>query len=207
MMRRLRSLKLERLTDSLSGKMILEATDVQGRSRPVEIRICWLRGLMRKGTLECAHIAGTLNPADMLTKCLSTAVFMRRRRTLGFGEIPFASRVDALVDVSFQSLLRVLSHRQCVFCGDYIAHIERGQSAEAASSVHVESQLIHAVRESSQSFSWIRESALSFARFGMDFLLVSSSPQPCRVTRWLRRVVRVIRALFTSRATCRKRLV
>ena len=61
--------------------------------------------------------------------------------------------------------MRVLLHRQCVFCGGYIARIERGQSAEAVSSARVESQLIHAVRESSQSFSWIRESCIVICVF------------------------------------------
>ena len=50
------------LTDSLSGKMIFEASDLQRRSRHVEIWIFWLRELMAEGILECAHVPGTENP-------------------------------------------------------------------------------------------------------------------------------------------------
>ena len=71
--------------------MILEASDLQRRSRHVEIRICWLRELMAKGILECAHVPGTENPADALTKCLALATFLKHRVLLGFAPLRAAA--------------------------------------------------------------------------------------------------------------------
>ena len=138
------SLRLAWLTDSLSGKMILEASDLQRRSRHVEIRICWLRELMAKGILECAHVPGTENPADALTKCLALATFLKHRVLLGF--VPLrAAAVSSVVDTSFQGFLHTLVFRQCCLCGD---HLERGQQHDVGSQhVHslVESQHVSAL--------------------------------------------------------------
>ena len=138
------SLCLAWLTDSLSGKMILEASDLQRRSRHVEIRICWLRELMAKGILECAHVPGTENPADALTKCLALATFLKHRVLLGF--VPLrAAAVSSVVDTSFQGFLHTLVFRQCCLCGD---HLERGQQRDVGSQhVHnlVESQHVNAL--------------------------------------------------------------
>ena len=138
------SLCLAWLTDSLSGKMILEASDLQRRSRHVEIRICWLRELMAKGILECAHVPGTENPADALTKCLALATFLKHRVLLGF--VPLrAAAVSSLVDTSFQGFLHAFVFRQCCLCGD---HLERGQQHDVGSQhVHnlVESQHVNAL--------------------------------------------------------------
>ena len=133
------SLCLAWLTDSLSGKMILEASDLQRRSRHVEIRICWLRELMAKGILECAHVPGTENPADALTKCLALATFLKHRALLGFVPLRTAA-VSSIVDTSFQGFLHTLVFRQRCLCGD---HLERGQQHDVGSQhVHnlVESQ-------------------------------------------------------------------
>ena len=133
------SLFLAWLTDSLSGKMILEASDLQRRSRHVEIRICWLRELMAKGILECAHVLGTENPADALTKCLALATFLKHRVLLGFVPLRTAA-VSSIVDTSFQGFLHTLVFRQCCLCGD---RLERGQQHDVGSQhVHnlVESQ-------------------------------------------------------------------
>ena len=133
------SLCLAWLTDySLSGKMILEASDLQRRSRHVEIRICWLRELMAKGILECAHVPGTENPADALTKCLALATFLKHRVLLGFVPLRTAA-VSSLVDTSFQGILHTFVFRQCCLCGD---HFERGQQRD------VESQHVHNLVES-----------------------------------------------------------
>ena len=146
------------LTDSLSGKMILEASDLQRRSRYVEITICWLRELMAKGILECAHVPGTENPADASTKCLALAVFLRHRTTLGFVVLTMRSTVDSVIDVSFQGFLHSLVHGQCVLCGDFV---ERGQqSVQSSLSSHVESQQVSALlalRKPSTSVFWISE--------------------------------------------------
>ena len=138
------SLCLAWLTDSLSGKMILEASDLQRRSRHVEIRICWLRELMAKGILECAHVPGTENPADALTKCLALATFLKHRVLLGFVPLRTAA-VSSLVDTSFQGFLHAFVFRQCCLCGD---HLERGQQHDVGSQhVHnlVESQHVSAL--------------------------------------------------------------
>ena len=131
------SLCLAWLTDSLSGKMILEASDLQRRSRHVEIRICWLRELMAKGILECAHVPGTENPADALTKCLALATFLKHRVLLGF--VPLrAAAVSSVVDTSFQGFLHTLVFRQCCLCGD---HLERGQQHDVGSQ-HVHNLVV-----------------------------------------------------------------
>ena len=131
------SLCLAWLTDSLSGKMILEASDLQRRSRHVEIRICWLRELMAKGILECAHVPGTENPADALTKCLALATFLKHRVLLGF--VPLrAAAVSSVVDTSFQGFLHTLVFRQCYLCGD---HLERGQQHDVGSQ-HVHNLVV-----------------------------------------------------------------
>ena len=138
------SLCLVWLTDSLSGKMILEASDLQRRSRHVEMRICWLRELMAKGILECAHVPGTENPADALTKCLALATFLKHRAMLGFVPLRTAG-VSSLVDTSFQGFLHAFVFRQCCLCGD---HLERGQQHDVGSQhVHnlVESQHVNAL--------------------------------------------------------------
>ena len=138
------SLCLAWLTDSLSGKMILEASDLQRRSRHVEIRICWLRELMAKGILERAHVPGTENPADALTKCLALATFLKHRVLLGFVPLRTAA-VSSVADTSFQGFLHTLVFRQCCLCGD---HLERGQQHDVGSQhVHnlVESQHVNAL--------------------------------------------------------------
>ena len=122
----------------------LEASDLQRRSRHVEIRICWLRELMAKGILECAHVPGTENPADALTKCLALATFLKHRVLLGFVPLRTAA-VSSVVDTSFQGFLHTLVFRQCYLCGD---HLERGQQHDVGSQhVHnlVESQHVNAL--------------------------------------------------------------
>ena len=131
------SLCLAWLTDSLSGKMILEASDLQRRSRHV-------RELMAKGILECARVPGTENPADALTKCLALATFLKHRVLLGFVPLRTAA-VSSVVDTSFQGFLHTLVFRQCCLCGD---HLERGQQHDVGSQhVHnlVESQHVNAL--------------------------------------------------------------
>ena len=74
-----RDLMIELRTDSMSGKQLLEASDVQRRSRHIEIRIEWLRDLMNSGQLSLTFVPGAVNPADMLTKCLPSADQRRYR--------------------------------------------------------------------------------------------------------------------------------
>ena len=60
-----KDLTIELRTDSMSGKQLLEASDVQRRSRHIEIRIEWLRDLMNSGQLSLTFVPGAVNPADM----------------------------------------------------------------------------------------------------------------------------------------------
>eukprot|EP00435_Cladocopium_sp_Y103_P010639 s5977_g2.t1 len=73
-------------TDSLSGKMFLEAADLQRKSRHIEIKVYWLRELMDRKVLLLSHVPGTSNPADCFTKCLPTQKFFNRNM-LGFVKV------------------------------------------------------------------------------------------------------------------------
>ena len=46
-------------TDSLSGKMLLEGSDLQRRSRHIDIKVNWLRELLGKEILQIGHVRGT----------------------------------------------------------------------------------------------------------------------------------------------------
>ena len=77
-------------TDSLSGKMPLEASDLQRKSRHIEIKVYWLRELMDRKVLLLSHVPGTLNPSDCFTKCLPTQKFLFYRNMLGFVKVDFS---------------------------------------------------------------------------------------------------------------------
>eukprot|EP00435_Cladocopium_sp_Y103_P053582 s567_g17.t1 len=79
-------------TDSLSGKMLLEAADLQRKSRHIEIKVYWLRDLMDRKVLLLSRVPGTLNPADCFTKCLPIQKFLFYRNMLGFVKVDFSSR-------------------------------------------------------------------------------------------------------------------
>ena len=135
--------------------MILEASDLQRRSRHVEIRICWLRELMAKG-----HVPGTENPADALTKRLALATFLKHRVLLGFVPLRTAA-VSSVVDTSFQGFLHAFVFRQCCLCGD---HLERGQQHD------VESQHVHNLVESQHVNALLAEKASVFSMDFVDFV-------------------------------------
>ena len=59
-----RDLTIELRTDSMSGKQLLEASDVERRSRHIEIRIEWLRDLMNSGQLSLTFVPGAVKEAD-----------------------------------------------------------------------------------------------------------------------------------------------
>ena len=52
-------------TDSLSGKMLLEGTDLQRRSRHIDIKVNWLRELLAKEILQIAWRRGAWLGKDM----------------------------------------------------------------------------------------------------------------------------------------------
>ena len=111
-------------TDSLSGKMLLEASDLQRKSRHIEIKVYWLRELMDRKVLLLSHVPGTLNPADCFTKCLPTQKFLFYRNMLGFVKIDFSLISNILgfclkvCDNSYSKPISCLSNRNCVLCGE-----------------------------------------------------------------------------------------
>ena len=111
-------------TDSLSGKMLLEASDLQRKSRHIEIKVYWLRELMDRKVLLLSHVPGTLNPADCFTKCLPTQKFLFYRNMLGFVKVDFSLISNILgfclkvCDNSYSKPISCLSNRNCVLCGE-----------------------------------------------------------------------------------------
>ena len=70
-------------SDSSSAIQLLRAIDIPKKSRHVEIRLLWLREQLGSGHLFLKHRAGTSNPSDLFTKCLSSKDFFKHRYTLG----------------------------------------------------------------------------------------------------------------------------
>ena len=111
-------------TDSLSGKMLLEASDLQRKSRHIEIKVYWLRELMDRKVLLLSHVPGTLNPADCFTKCLPTQKFLFYRNMLGFVKVDFSLISNILgfclkvCDNSYSKPISCLSNKNCVLCGE-----------------------------------------------------------------------------------------
>ena len=111
-------------TDSLSGKMLLEASDLQRKSRHIEIKVYWLRELMDRKVLLLSHVPGTLNPADCFTKCFPTQKFLFYRNMLGFVKVDFSLIPNILgfclnvCDNSYSKPISFLSNRNCVLCGE-----------------------------------------------------------------------------------------
>ena len=73
----------EILTDSQSAIALLHGEDLPRRSRHIEIRIAWLREHLRSGKIKLQWISGTENPADLMTKCLGTRLYMIHRERVG----------------------------------------------------------------------------------------------------------------------------
>ena len=134
-------------TDSLSGKMLLEASDLQRKSRHIEIKVYWLRELMDRKVLLLSHVPGTLNPADCFTKCLPTQKFLFYRNMLGFVKVDFSLISNILgfcldvCDNSYSKPISCLSNRNCVLCGErlilFVLEEEQGISGDQRSFRHV----------------------------------------------------------------------
>ena len=89
------------LTDSQSAVALLQGEDIPRRSRHIEIRIAWLRehlNHLKSGRIRLKWISGTDNPADLMTKCLSTRIHVMHRECLGF--VAEAGHVSALFDLA-----------------------------------------------------------------------------------------------------------
>ena len=111
-------------TDSLSGKMLLEGSDLQRRSRHIDIKVNWLRELLAKEILQIGHVRGTGNVADHFTKCLPTIKALQYMEVLGFSSFE-GILLDCLLDFeicdnSFSGILCAFSTRNCMSCGELI---------------------------------------------------------------------------------------
>ena len=84
-------------TDSESALKLLKNMDVPRKSRHLEIRLEWLKQRVNEGKLVLSFRKGVQNPSDLLTKCLSSAVFNIHRESLGFETLdgPLFACVDA----------------------------------------------------------------------------------------------------------------
>ena len=141
-------------TDSLSGKMLLEASDLQRKSRHIEIKVYWLRELMDRKVLLLPHVPGTLNPADCFTKCLQTQKFLFYRNMLGFVKVDFSLISNILgfcldvCDNSYSKPISCLSNRNCVLCGErlilFVLEEEQGISGDQRSFRHVKAVVAQA---------------------------------------------------------------
>ena len=119
-------------TDSLSGKMLLEGSDLQRRSRHIDIKVSWLRELLSKQVMSLEHVPGSENPADCFTKCLPTQQYSLYRSILGFVASDFTI-IHLLLDESsfdetYDGILSAFSTKQCCFCGESL--IERGEECQ-----------------------------------------------------------------------------
>ena len=141
-------------TDSLSGKMLLEASDLQRKSRHIEIKVYWLRELMDRKVLLLSHVPGTLNPADCFTKCLPTQKFLFYRNVLGFVKVDFSLISNILgfclkvCDNSYSKPISCLSNRNCVLCGErlilFVLEEEQEVSGDQRSFRHVKAVVAQA---------------------------------------------------------------
>ena len=102
--------------------MLLEGTDLQRRSRHIDIKVNWLRELLAKEILKIGHVRGTSNIADHFTKCLPTIKALEYMDILGFSAFE-GMLLDCLFDFeirdnSFSGILSAFSTRNCMFCGE-----------------------------------------------------------------------------------------
>ena len=109
--------------DSLSGKMLLEGSDLQRRSRHIDIKVNWLRELLAKEILQIGHVRGTGNVADHFTKCLPTIKALQwrylvfRRLKVFFWTV--CSILKSATTVSQVFCVRFQPETACV-CGELI---------------------------------------------------------------------------------------
>ena len=69
-------------TDSSAAKSFVSRRGL-GRMRHLEIRDLWLQQEVREGRIQVHKVAGTKNPADLMTKILSTREVQARLKEMG----------------------------------------------------------------------------------------------------------------------------
>ena len=72
-------------TASSAGKSLSTLFGASKKTRHVELRFLFLQELVQQGILQVKKVAGTSNPADVLTKYVSREVLQRHLGTLGVG--------------------------------------------------------------------------------------------------------------------------
>ena len=72
------------MTDSESSLKLLKNLDTPRKSRHLEIKLEWIKMQVNSGKLVVVFKRGTDNPADLLTKCLATSLYVIHRCSLGF---------------------------------------------------------------------------------------------------------------------------
>ena len=72
-------------TDSSAGKSMSTRFGASKKTRHVELRFLFMQELVQQGILQVKKVAGTSNPADVLTKYVSREVLQRHLGTLGVG--------------------------------------------------------------------------------------------------------------------------
>ena len=60
-------------TDSLSGKMLLEASDLQRKSRHIEIKVYWLRELMDRKVFAFVACSRNFEPSGLFYQVLANS--------------------------------------------------------------------------------------------------------------------------------------
>ena len=90
-------------SDSESSLKLLKDLDLARKSRHLEIRIEWLKSRIEDGQLVLEFKRGTVNPSDLLTKCLGSAAFGYHRSALGFEVL--TSPIQSLMNISMRFVM------------------------------------------------------------------------------------------------------
>ena len=104
-----KSFPIHLLTDSESGRQLLEGLDIPRKSRHTEVRIYWVRDQMSRW-VTISWIAGELNVSDILTKCSS--YHFTHREAIGFtkvgpAQLATVSAVEGLAKTGKKALILI----------------------------------------------------------------------------------------------------
>ena len=77
------NVEVKLLQDSTAAKGTASRIGL-GRIKHMDVRYCWIQDCVRKKRITCKYIAGSENPADILTKPQSVDEANRRLRDLGY---------------------------------------------------------------------------------------------------------------------------
>ena len=70
-------------TDSSAGKSIATRLGVSKKTRHIDLRFLYMQQLIKSGIVQLQKVAGTINPADLLTKYVDADTLGRIRDQLG----------------------------------------------------------------------------------------------------------------------------